>query len=188
MKKIFLILVVFFTISCETSEELQTINVSNYSIQLPSYLSESKELNDEASLQYQNIFKELYIIVIHENKGELENALTENGIDEIYSNDFDGYVDLLSTGLASNIEMKNKIEKDTVINSLETRVMKFEGKVEDFNVFYEVAYVNGIDNYYQIMTWTLLKKKSDYEDIMDKMIHSFKVKKNSKKGFKGAKK
>lgn len=188
MKNITLLLLAVFIISCESSDEWKTIKVNNYAVELPSYLSESKQLNDDASLQYQNIFKELYIIVIDENKKEMESSLSDNGLDEIYSNDFEGYTELLSTNLASNVEMKNKTEKDTLINSLQAKILKFEGEVEDFKVFYEVAYINGVDDYYQVMSWTLLDNKSNYEQTMDKMIHSFKINKNTKKGYKGAKK
>ena len=188
MKKNILILLAVFIISCESSDEWKTIKVNNYAVELPSYLSESKQLNDDASLQYQNIFKELYIIVIDENKKEMESSLSDNGLDEIYSNDFEGYTELLSTNLASNVAMKNKTEKDTLINSLQAKILKFEGKVEDINVFYEVVYINGIDDYYQVMTWTLLEKKSEFEPIMDKMIQSFRIKKKVNKSYKGTKK
>ena len=188
MKKITLLLLAVFIISCESSDEWKTIEVNNYSVELPTYLSESKQLNDDASLQYQNIFKEVYIIVIDENKKEMETSLIDNGLSEIYSNDFEGYTKLLSTNLATNVEMKNKTEKDTLINSLQAKILKFDGKVEDIDVFYEVVYINGIYDYYQVFSWTLLENKSKYKETIDKMVHSFKVKKNSKKRHKGAKK
>lgn len=188
MKKIILIVLVSFLISCDSTVEWKKIEVNNFAIELPSYLSISKQLNDDASLQYQNIFKELYIIVIDENKSEMGSSLEDNGLDELYSNDFEGYTSLLSNNLANNVAMKNKTEKDTLINSLQAKILKFEGKVEDIDVFYEVVYINGIDDYYQVMSWTLLEKKSEFEPIMDKMIQSFRIKKKVNKSYKGTKK
>lgn len=188
MKKIYFLFVTLVLLSCSKEEEFKKIEVKNYALQLPSYLSKTNDLNEDASLQYQNLFRELYIIVIDESKQEVEQAIELNELEDIYSNDFNGYVELLSTGLENNIEFKNKKEKDTVINSLQAKLIKFEGKVENYDVFYEIAFVNGVSNYYQIMTWTLLKRKSDYEAIMDKMIYSFKLSKENKKSLKKSKK
>lgn len=188
MKKIYFLFVTLLFLSCSKEEEFKKIEVKNYALQLPSYLSKTNDLNDDASLQYQNPFRELYIIVIDESKQEVEQAITLNELEDIYSNDFNGYVELLTASLESNIAFKNKKEKDTVINSLEAKLLKFEGKIEDYDVFYEIAFVNGVTNYYQIMTWTLLNRKSDYEAVMDKMIYSFKVAGQTKANLKGAKK
>jgi len=188
MKKIYFLFVTLVLLSCSKEEEFKKIEVKNYVLQLPSYLSKTNDLNEDASLQYQNPFRELYIIVIDESKQEVEQAITVNELEDIYSNDFNGYVELLTTSLENNIEFKNKKEKDTVINSLEAKLFKFEGKIEEYEVFYEIAFVNGVSNYYQIMTWTLLNRRSDYEAVMDKMINSFKITGEAKVHLKGAKK
>lgn len=188
MKKILVLLLASFVLSCDSNDEWKKIEIKNYVIELPTFLSESTQLNDDATLQYQNIFKEVYIIVIDESKKETHESLTNIGLEDAYSIDFKGYTKLLSSSLERNIQMKNKTEKDTLINSLQAKILKFEGKVEGFEVFYEVAYINGLEDYYQVMTWTLLKNKSDYEQLLDKMVHSFKLNKNTKKSYKGAKK
>ncbi|WP_130734068.1 hypothetical protein [Flavobacterium sp. J27] len=188
MKKIVFLILTHILISCGSFENFETIGVNNFSLDLPTYLSKTTNLNNSASLQYQNVFKELYIIAIDEDKNELGKALHNNGLDKIYSNDFNGYVDLLKIGLENDIEMENETVKDTLINGLQTKLIKFEGKVETYNVFYAVAYVNGVDNYYQIMSWTLLDKKEEYETTIDKMIFSFKVKNMKKESKKKAQK
>lgn len=188
MRKILLLIALaFYAISCQNSNTFETINVKDYSVDIPTNLSKTENLNKEASLQYQNLLKELYIIVIDESKKQVEKAIKDNGLDQMYSNDFKGYVELMSTNFNNLIGVKNKTQKDTLINSLETKIVKFEAKLEEYDIFYEIAYVNGIENYYQIMTWTLLSKKEDHEEAMDKMIYSFKIN-NSKKYIKSAKK
>src|SRR5690606_23595679 len=98
MRNILLLIVLgFYTISCQNSNTFETINVKDYSVDIPTSLSKTENLNQEASLQYQNLLKELYIIVIDESKKQVERAIKDNGLDQMYSNDFKGYVELMST-------------------------------------------------------------------------------------------
>ncbi|VXA92612.1 conserved hypothetical protein [Flavobacterium sp. 9AF] len=180
MKKILLSILFCILISCESSDKLETIYVNDYKIDLPTYLSKSSQLNEDASLQFQNLFKELYIIVIDETKEEFNKALMENGIENMFSKDFDGYVKLLSTNLQNNVEMKHKKEKDTLINGMRTKLIMFDGKSEGYDIYYQVAYVEGNEKYYQLMTWTLLDKKDEHENIMNKMVSSFNLRNNKK--------
>lgn len=184
MKKLFFLLAIATCfVSCQETDTYETIKVKNYSLDIPSHLSEVNNLNENASLQYQNAFKELYIIVIDETKTDVRYAMAMNGFGNIYSNDFDGYVKLMSENFNKAIPTTNRSQKDTIINSFNAKIINFNGKVQGYDVFYKMAYVDGVDNYYQIMSWTLLSKKLDHEKAMDKMLHSFRVK-NKKKYIK----
>lgn len=179
-KALLLISVVLCFVSCQEAVTYQTVKVKNYSLDVPNHLSEVNNLNDDASLQYQNAFKELYVIVIDETKREVRYALAIEGAGDIYSDDFGGYTRLMIDNLKQSIPMKNIKIQDTIIHSLDAKIIGFNSKVEEYDVFYKLAFINGIENYYQIMSWTLLDKKQEHEKIMDKMIYSFKVK-NKKK-------
>lgn len=181
MKKILLLIAIpFYLISCDEATTYETVTVNDYSLEIPSYLSKGTDLHEDASLQYQNLFKELYIIVIDENKKEVSNIILESALEDTYSNDFKGYVKLVSGNQEEAIKMKKLSEKDTLINSLEAKIVKLEAKVDDYDIFYVIAYINGVDSYYQITSWTLKDKRKEYEPIMDKMIATFRLK-NKKK-------
>lgn len=179
-KALLLISVVLSFVSCQEAETYETVKVKNYSLDIPNHLSEVKNLNDDASLQYQNAFKELYVIVIDETKREVRYALAIDGVGDIYSDDFDGYTSLMIDNLKHSITLNNTNIKDTIIHSLDAKIISFNSKVEEYDAFYKLAFINGIDNYYQIMSWTLLDKKQEHEKIMNKMIYSFKVKNKRK--------
>jgi hypothetical protein len=185
MKKTFMLLLVCIgLISCDTKTEFKSIKVNDYSISLPDFLSEGKDLNGDASLQYQNLFKEFYVVVIDESKESFKDAIEINELEDVYESNFDGYTELLIGNLETAVTFKNKTEKETKINGLPAKILTFEGTVEGIDIYYQVAYIDGITNYYQIMTWTLPNKKDTYKEIMDKMFQSFKVsnrKKESKK-------
>ncbi|MFC4740303.1 hypothetical protein ACFO3U_09895 [Flavobacterium ponti] len=177
MKNTFLIFALFLILSsCQDDSKLETITVNNkYTLDVFSNMSKTKELNDEASLQYQNIFKELYVIVIDESAEQFENVIIDNGLQELYQPDLDGYTSLIVDGFESEEGVGDISEaKDTIINGLEAKVFDLEGKVEEYDVYYKLAFLKSQKSYYQIMTWTLLDKKEDFEEKMDKMIYSFK--------------
>lgn len=173
MKKL-IVLALFTTfLSCSESKEVETVTIKDkFTVELPDYLSEAKNLHPDASLQYQNALKEFYVVVIDEPKEEFLNiAATTTD----FSADFNGYHDILRNGLEEEIE-KNKITptKDTQINGLKAKTFTLTGEVDKIPVYYEVAYLEGKDRFYQIVSWTLESSKDKYHEPMQKIIKSFK--------------
>ena len=183
--KLILLLACIGLYSCNLSSEFKTVSVNDYSISVPEFLSEGEGLNDDASLQYQNLFKEFYVVVIDESKAAFGEAIAINELEDLYDPNFEGYTELLIGSLEEAVTFKNKKETDTKINGLQAKILAFEGTVEGIDIYYQVAYIDGISNYYQVMVWTLADKKESYEKMMDEMIQTFKVnhrKKEIKKG------
>lgn len=97
MKKrfIFILTICFSLVSCKkiidsaaslskeniTAKDLVEVSINNeYSVSIPDYMKEMTSLNDDASFQYANIYKETYTIVIDEDKQEFMDAFKEIGI------------------------------------------------------------------------------------------------------------
>ena len=177
MKKcsIFLLTILFLN-SCLTGNDEQTVTVENrYSISVPSFLKEVDNLNEEASLQYQNAFREFYVIVIDEPKTEMLKALVDNNLTDTYSNDLKGYSDLLLNSLEKSITVSHKSKIiNTTVNHLPARMGTISGKVDGIDIFYSFAYLQGKDRYYQIMAWTLSNKESQYREMMNRIRYSLK--------------
>ena len=175
MKKglfLFFITVLFY--SCQSGNTLKTVTIEDrYSISVPSFLSEGSNLNPVASLQYQNVWKEFYVIVIDESKSELHEALSQTNRAEIYSNDLKGYSELLINGFEQGVSVIHKSEPiDTLINNMPAKLLTISGQVNGIDIFYSIAFIEGEHQYYQIMVWTLLEKKNQFEDLMSEVIHS----------------
>jgi len=168
MKKVLLLgfLSILF-ISCNSKTEYQTVKIKNrYSLDLPEYMGEAKDLNTEASLQYQNTFRELYTIVLDEPKTDFPNP------QEVNLEDFTGIV---RENLESNLE--NPIfstTRDTVINGLKAKLFSLSDDSEGVSIYYQFAYIESKNHFYQILTWTLENRKDQYVTDMDKIIASFK--------------
>ncbi|MBR9860000.1 hypothetical protein GYB22_04500 [bacterium] len=175
--KIFLILSLFFLFaSCQPEEGEQTVSFENkYSLTIPSFLNKAYDLNEEASLQYQNTWKEFYVVVLDEPKEDFITAIESNYLSELYPNDIKGYSNLLLDFLKESMTITEESDlKEALINGLPARTIQITGTVEGVECFFTMAYIQGLNDYYQIMTWTLAEKKDDYSSRMMKLLHSFK--------------
>lgn len=178
MKSLFLsITVLLLIISCQEKEEFNTITIAEkYSMKLPSSLSKSEDLNENASLQYQNVFKELYTIVVDETKESVDPILAS---DTTASTNLDKYTQLLKTNFEKTLTnfKCSEIEK-SLINGLDAQTYSITGTIDNIDVYYDVAFVEGKENYYQILVWTKLNQKEEYSKTIKEMIASFKELKN----------
>lgn len=180
-KVIYFLLVVSLLTSCK--DKMQTVNSDgDYTMELPLSFTKANDLNDGASLQYQNTFKELYVIVIDEPKTELIKALKKNSLETTYSNDLKGYSELIVDGMDASIAVEKLPDfKDTTINGLNARLLSFEGLTSGNRVYWKLAFIEGNNNYHQIMVWTKAENQKKYEKEMAAIINSFKETDKSKK-------
>ncbi|TPD68514.1 hypothetical protein [Flavobacterium microcysteis] len=172
MKKIIALCLFVSLFSC-TSDKTETITVKNkYSVELPSFLSEAKGLHNQASLQYQNAFKEFYVVIIDEPKQEFMDAAKTTAE---FSPDFNGYSQILRGSLEASLkEAAFTDTKDTHINGLNAKTFSLTGKMDEIPIFYDIAYVEGKNHFYQIVIWTIESSKDKFREPMDKIIASFK--------------
>ena len=169
-----LLFIAFLVLSC--GQETKTMNVEGrYSIDLPESFKKSKELNDDASLGYEDPLRELYVIVIDEPKDALESSLEINSLYDTYTNDLKGYSQLIIDGMDSSVSVKEMPPfKDTVINGLKAREVSFEGVSSGYRVYWKLAFIEGKSRYYQIMVWTEAGRRKKQEAKMAAIINSFK--------------
>lgn len=171
-----LFLSILLVTACGSSDTEQVVTIDGrYSVSLPSFLEKTEDLNDDASLQYQNIWKELYVIVIDEPIVNMQIALEDNDLGETYPNDLEGYSELLLGSFEESITVHDRSAfTDTKINDMPARLVKINGRADGVDVFYHIAFVQGKEDYYQVMTWTLASREGRHKDKMDEIIYSLK--------------
>jgi len=188
MKK-FLVLIITLSIilSCNNltssspenlqQEDFNEVNIDGlYTLSVPKYMKEMNNLNEEASLQYANVFKEAYTVVIHENKDKFINTFKEFGE---YNDDLsvvENY-SLTHQNFFNEIATVDKIipYDITTINDLDAKRIKILAKVDGIDITYVISHIEGKENVYQIMSWTLPDKIGKYEDTFIKINNSFKL-------------
>jgi hypothetical protein len=147
-----------------------------YSMHIPKFMTKATKLNEEASLQYQNIFRETYVIVIDENKEEFINAYTEldsfDTLRSVISNYADTQVQLITSGAT----VINRTEISTLtINGLDAARTEIDASLEGIKapITYFLTFVEGKETLYMIMAWTLQDKKDTHRAMFEEMAKSF---------------
>jgi len=165
-----------FLSACNTKTTYETVKTEQkYSLDLPSYLEKGTGLHDNATLQYQNLLKEFYVVVIEDDKENLYKVIDENGLEEMYPKNFTGYSNLLVEGFKENPDVKIDANfTEWKVGTLPAKNFDMTGKLEGISIYYHYTLVEGKNTYYQVMQWTLADRKEQYKEEMDKIAKSFK--------------
>jgi len=190
MKKIGLLIVFVSVLSCKDIinsvgsssveklelDEFKAISVDNlYKLSVPEYMKEMNNLNEEASLQFANVFKETYTVVIHEDKQQFIDSFKEFGeYDDdksIIENYRDGQLKMIKeSGGITNVE-KNETIKE--INGVTARQVKIKGKTEGYDISYLLGFYESEKHVYMVMNWTLSERYAKYEGTFGMINGSF---------------
>ncbi len=190
MKKIKpIILYIFisiFMISCDSfntkkpenlsKDDFTLIKINNeYILKVPKYMSKA-DLNDEASLQYQNILKETYSLIIDESKDEFVSTFKEidnyNDAISVAENYRNVHVEYLEESVVINRKSNSKSLK---INNLNAVQLEIDATFDGIDITYFLTFITGSEKVYMIMNWTLENRKDKYRNTFDKMANSFKT-------------
>ncbi|HYC84685.1 MAG TPA: hypothetical protein VEB86_05655 [Chryseosolibacter sp.] len=158
--------------------ELEPVSVNDqYSLAVPKYMTKTTALNEEASLQFQNIFKTTYVIVIDENKQEFIEAYKNVDAYDSSRSAVDNYCDTQVQLTSSGMEVISKTEiKSFDINGLAATSVEIDANVEGVPapITYFLTFIEGKETLYMIMAWTFRVKKGTYRGSFEKMARSFK--------------
>lgn len=135
---------------------------------MPTYMKPCTDIQKDASLQYQNLEKDIYAIVIDEKKVTMQNYDLNFNLDTYYNN-------ISSQGFSESIKNgKISIPGRQEINGNKALVSDITGKLEENEVFYKFAVIESPFEFYQILTWTRASHREKMEKDMVKIIESFK--------------
>ena len=86
---ILLLIIPFAFTSCKREPVFSEVKVNNrYSMSIPDYLQPCTDLHKDASMQYQNVEKDIYAMVIDEKKKTMQNYSLDYDIDTYFNNIF----------------------------------------------------------------------------------------------------
>jgi len=99
-----------------------------------------------------------------------------------YEKNLNGYSEILADDIAksSGVETTPKMLQ-TTINNLKARILEFDGTVDNVNIHWKIAYLEGKNRYYQVLTWTIPDKTEDNGEAMMAILKSFKETDKSKR-------
>lgn len=162
----------------DTSDTRKVTINDQYSLEIGKHMKESKELNDDASLQYEDTEEELYIIVIDEKTKEFTDAFRgEKGWDNSKSI-AENYRRVQIASMKKKMKMKGKeVIRKTTVDSYPMEIVDFSAKVPgiDYEIAYKIGFLEAKGNLYMIMDWTLKSMLDRHNREMEDMITSFKT-------------
>lgn len=160
-------------------KDFKLVKINNeYSMQLPKYMKEDRDLNPEASLQYQNPIKDVYTIVIDESKENFIEMFKEL---EEYNNGISvakNYRDIQFQILAESMEVVSEPNPENLeINGMDSEMGILTGKVDGvlFDVAYHLTFIEGVEKVYMIMSWTRDSKMDKYRATFEQTAKSFEL-------------
>ena len=164
-----LILIIAFAVaSCKHETVFTEVKVNNrYSLTIPDYMQPCTDLHKDASMQYQNIDKDIYILVIDEKKKTMQDYSLDYDIDTYFNN-------IASQGFSENIkDGKVSIPGRQQINGHKALIAEITGKIEENEVYYKLGLIETPYEFYQILVWTRAQNKENLQEDITKMIESF---------------
>lgn len=131
-----------------------------YNIDVPDYMARSFQLNDVATLQYQNSMKEAYLIVIEDAKDHLQSV----GMKFVNAKDF---LEYFINDYKSGAEDRTLSEiREFKSNGNEHAQVELGWYEDDTNLFMLITAVETDTHFYKIMCWTIRENlhmlKDDY--------------------------
>lgn len=131
-------------------------------VMMPAGWSVQDELHDDAEIQVANPREEQYMIVLTENK------------DDFVDTDLQDYAEITLESLAMSAGVDELPEPQSLtINGLPAIQYEISGTVDNMKVVYWLTDVEGTENYYQVLTWTLASQAEDNRAILQKAVESF---------------
>ncbi len=122
-----------------------------------------QELHPEAIVQVGNLRAEAYLVVHYEPKSDLPDF------------DIDRYADVIVGSMAENyVDPKIQYIGNTVTNGMPGHHYRMDTKLDEYDLTYLVAIVEGKQDYYQVITWSLASRYNGNVADFKYAINSFK--------------
>lgn len=145
-----------------------------YSISLPDYMAPASDMHPQASLQYQNPEKELYIVVVDESKEQMQAYDLNYDLETYYKN-------IVSTPFSEQLKNgKVSMPARMDIDGNKAFISEITGNINNADIYYKLAIIESPTHFYQLVLWTKNDYKEKMSPVMEAMIESFKeIKKGS---------
>ncbi|MFM9985531.1 MAG: hypothetical protein ACKVOK_09895 [Flavobacteriales bacterium] len=183
---VYIVLATLF-MSCESTPATETniqnakwleVEGSGFQIKIPDYLGLiNPELNPDAIFTYGNESMEVYTMVIEEEVESVNAAFLESG-QIIYQNGLSGYVNFVKDNMVNEADTVFFISpiREEKNGEIISQSFEIESDVDSLELFRALRIMEVNSKYYQFHTWTLLKQKDQYKDILFQILKSFEPK------------
>jgi len=151
--------------ACSYNNTFEKVVTDNrFSLEVPDYIHQEAGLNPEASLEYANKFRNIYMVVLEKPRQNM---------------DIETYINTTKEDLVNRLNNPRLIDSTyTKINGLPAYNLKLEGDVGRGGIaeriFYNITFYEGKNRSYQFCMWTWESWREKYQADMTHIISSFK--------------
>jgi len=161
------------------TDTFHTVSIDgDYRIDIPKFMTGTTGLNEEASLQFQSLLKEAYLLVIDEPKAGFEKIFRELGQYDEELSVIQNYRVARLQLLSRSAEISNKTKPELrIINDLDSEVMELDAIIDGIpsEISYFLTFVEGDERVYMIMAWTPKDKKMEHKTTFKAIAQSFEL-------------
>ena len=139
-------------------------------------MSVSNDLSEEASLQYENLIKDAYLIVIDENKAEFIEIFNELEMLDSTKTALENYTQYQRESISNTMDVTSVSElREIMINGNEALMIQIDGGIPEVNtdVTYLLAVIQGNANLYSVLYWTTKEQAKKMLPHFEQSIHTF---------------
>jgi hypothetical protein len=139
-----------------------------YRLEIPNYMVKTYNLNDVPTLQYNNIVKEAYVIVIEDSKDELQSLsmVFQNAREFLENFTKDYQLETQNRTLSEITEFES--------NKNQHAQVEMSWSNEDGHFYMLITTVETKEHFYKILCWTILENKdllkNDYLTISKSLV------------------
>ena len=163
--------------SVDTSEYKTEILEDNFQISIPKKMKKASQLNPEASMQFENNNASTFLVILQEDRLDFLKAYGEAGFLDNTMSDIENYRKLQVDYFVKRLTLLEKGEPDAVkINGNNAEQIEFTCQVPtaNSNIFYVMTFVEGEDDLYMIISWTISLLEDEHKGTFYAMADSFK--------------
>ncbi|RMG54867.1 MAG: hypothetical protein D6722_28535 [Bacteroidetes bacterium] len=137
-----------------------------YALSLPTFLSETTDLNDEAALQAKAPYWGLFVIGHHDPWEELRRKRPSATLRTFYS--------FHQENLLLNLEQAETSPPDSLrLGGLPALSGTLSGQFQGEEVTYRLTVIGGETYLYQLLCWYPPRRAGELAPIVDSLLHSF---------------
>ena len=130
-------------------------------LSVPAGWSKHDDLHDDAELQVANPVLEQYMIVLTENKADFVDT------------DLEDYTEIVLESVVATAGGEEPEPTSLTINGRPAVQYEVHGTVDNMKVVYWLTTVEGTENYYQVLGWTLDSKAEENRPVLQEVVQSF---------------
>ncbi len=159
-----------------SSEDYKAVATNDdYRLDIPKYLKEMKALHDEASFEYANIYKEVYVVVLDESKQKFISLFQELEMYDESKTPLENYADFQMKSIKESLVNSRNNIVPIKIKNLSTKHYELHGILvpDGIEIGYLLGFIESNQKMYMVMTWTLKERYQKYENTMKTIQKSF---------------